>query len=130
MDSESIHSIIPPQAMPRWTMLEQTDPLVELHRRFWFNREYWDIFNLGDEGADRNDEDGSAEQDDGLGIRPGHVLNLMAFGRRRSVLVRREYIRMYKRCADYLGNNINEAVPPSVVITGQPGIGRYSAGTL
>ena len=130
---ESIHSIIPSQAMPRWTKLDNTDQLVKLHRRFWLEGAHRDdLLNVHeDEVANQSDEDENVEEDDDRGIRSGYVLDLgLAFGR-SNVWVRKEYIRMYSRCTEHL-----EANPckhkrtlqsnPSVVITGQPGIGRCS----
>ena len=131
---ESIHSIIPSQAMPRWTKLDNTDQLVELHRRFWLEGAHRDdLVNVHeDEVADQSNEDESIEEDDDHGIRSGYVLDLgMAF-RHSNVLVRKEYIRMYSRCTQHLDAKTSKRKrtkqnAPSVVITGQPGIGRCLA---
>jgi hypothetical protein len=125
---KSIESIISPQDRFKWMKLDDDHELVKLHRKFWLEGEYWNrLLNLPwHEDADEDDGDESADEGDGHGIRSGYVLDLdMDFGR-SSVWVRKEYIRMYKRCTDHLGAAKNTEETPSVVITGQPGIGRCS----
>ena len=119
--------------MPRWTKLDNTDQLVELHRRFWFEGVHRDdLVNVHeDEVADQSDEDESVEEDDDHGIRSGYLLDLGKAFRDSNVWVRKEYIRMYSRCTKHFETNPCKRKRtlqsnPSIVITGQPGIGRYS----
>ncbi|KAI9438109.1 hypothetical protein H4582DRAFT_1878695 [Lactarius indigo] len=73
-----------------------------------------DEYEDGDEDEDEEDETG-----------PGYILNLGIPHIQRSVLwVRKEYIRLYGYCDKYLESLRHEQMPPSVVITGQPGIGK------
>ncbi|KAH9043513.1 hypothetical protein EDB83DRAFT_2407406 [Lactarius deliciosus] len=56
---------------------------------------------------------------------PGcYILNIGIESIWPELLVRKEYIRLYKYCKKYLGSYRDEPMPPSVVITGQPGIGK------
>ena len=125
----TIESIVFPEDMHKWEKLPESRELAELHRRFWLEGdEYWNpCLNLPwQEDADEDDEDESAEEGDDHAIRSGYVLDLDVNVGRSSVWVRKEYIRMYKRCTDHLDTKNTKKKPPSVVITGQPGIGRCS----
>ncbi|KAH9054177.1 hypothetical protein EDB87DRAFT_1689495 [Lactarius vividus] len=66
------------------------------------------------------------DKDEGDEIGPGcYILDLGTPDLRRSKLwIRKEYIRLYEYCNKYLESRRTEQVAPSVVITGQPGIGK------
>ncbi|KAH9083658.1 hypothetical protein EDB83DRAFT_2212994 [Lactarius deliciosus] len=71
------------------------------------------------------DKDDDADEGEGEGDAPGFILKLGIPGIWRSeLLVRKEYIRLYEYCDKYLESRRNKQTPPSVVITGQPGVGK------
>ncbi|KAI9434189.1 hypothetical protein H4582DRAFT_1856074 [Lactarius indigo] len=74
-----------------------------------------------DKEADE-DEDESEGDETGPGC---YILDLGIPDIRRSRLwVRKEYIRLYGYCNKYLESHRDDDIAPSVVITGQPGIGK------
>ncbi|KAH9176571.1 hypothetical protein EDB89DRAFT_2065396 [Lactarius sanguifluus] len=107
----SVRSAIIDQDHPqsaKITRLHYSHPLVQLHRKFWLQ-------SLQDVP-----ENEARETGEGLGF----ILKLGIPGIWRSeLLVRKEYTRLYEYCDKYLESRRNEQKPPSVVITGQPGIG-------
>ena len=117
-----IDSIILPEYKAGWTKLtDHVNPLVELHRRFWTQGESRTILlnprELGDQrGGDDTD------------IGPNcHILNIgiLTLGPTK-LWIRNDYIRLYKHCEDHLESRRDRPKSPSVVVTGQPGIGRSS----
>ncbi|KAH9172639.1 hypothetical protein EDB89DRAFT_2229267 [Lactarius sanguifluus] len=80
----------------------------------------------GDDGSDDNEDfnkDEDPDEGEGDETVPGcYVLNIGIESIWPELLVRKEYIRLYKYCKKYLGTHRDEPKPPSVVITGQPGI--------
>ncbi|KAH8996620.1 hypothetical protein EDB92DRAFT_1793737 [Lactarius akahatsu] len=74
------------------------------------------------------DKDDNADEGEGEGDETGPGCFIFKFGIpgiwRSELLVRKEYIRLYEYCDKYLESRRNNQKPPSVVITGQPGIGK------
>ncbi|KAI9442329.1 hypothetical protein H4582DRAFT_1809402 [Lactarius indigo] len=72
---------------------------------------------------DKDADEGEGEEDE---TGPGcYILDLGVPDIRRSKLwVRKEYIRLYGYCNKYLELHRDDHMAPSVVITGQPGIGK------
>jgi hypothetical protein len=113
-----------------WPRLEDFEPLSQLHTKYWGNP------IQGNEPELQPQSEGQAMDDDsdeGQGeIGPGcFALNLgIGFFQAQSLWVRRDYLRFYDRCNLYCdsvrNSELNEGpkTAPSVVITGQPGIGR------
>ncbi|KAH9171752.1 hypothetical protein EDB89DRAFT_2096685 [Lactarius sanguifluus] len=93
---------------------------MQLHRKFWL-QSLQDVPENESMNADK-DEDPGEEEGDETG--PGYILNIDVPDIWPKLLVRIEYIRLYKFCNTYLGSNRNRPIPPSVVITGQTGIGK------
>ena len=69
----------------------------------------------------------AGEDEDEEEISPGcGILDIAIPGINPSKLwVRKEYIKLSEYCEEYLGRD--HFIAPSVVITGQPGIGKYFA---
>ncbi len=119
---ESTYDSIIPKTGAQWPRLHNTHALARLHRKFWGQ-------SMQGEPENKSlnvDWDEDAEEDEEDGIGPGcYILDLGIPDIGRSKLwIRREYIRLYKYYNEYLESRRKEQVPPSVVITGQPGIGE------
>jgi hypothetical protein len=96
-------------------------PLEELHRKFW-RKGLKEWPGNGSVDVDE-DEDTEAEEDE-IGPCTG-VLNIGIEGLwRQKIWVRKEYIRLYNYCSVYMEYGRTKDLPPSMVITGQPGIGK------
>ncbi|KAH8976722.1 hypothetical protein EDB86DRAFT_3057817 [Lactarius hatsudake] len=100
---------------------------MQLHRKFW-PQSLQDVPENESMNVDKDvkDEDPGEDEDEGEGDEngPGYILNIDIPKILPKLLVRKEYIQLYKFCNKYLGSNPNWYMPPSVVITGQPGIGK------
>ncbi|KAH9006497.1 hypothetical protein EDB86DRAFT_2795089, partial [Lactarius hatsudake] len=74
------------------------------------------------------DKDENADEGEGEGDETGPGCFILKLGIpgiwRSELLVRKEYIQLYEYCDKYLESRRNDQKPPSVVITGQPGIGK------
>ncbi|KAH9176554.1 hypothetical protein EDB89DRAFT_1846054 [Lactarius sanguifluus] len=95
---------------------------MQLHRKFWLQK-LQDVPENHSVNLDRDDKSDECEGDE---TGPGcFILKLGIPGIWRSeLLVRKEYIQLYEYCDKYLESRRNMQTPPSVVITGQPGIGK------
>lgn len=72
------------------------------------------------------DEDEDMGEEDEVGPGCGILdTGITALGRSK-LWIRQEYLRLYKYCDDHLGSKSSNILQesPSVVITGQPGIGK------
>ena len=116
--------------------LDKNDPLAKLHADFWPT-----IVKDGDEhtGIDRHEDtgddhdlginatkdtqDGNDKGDDG---EVGYILDLCMPEIHQTVFVRQEYIQLYDYCSEYAHSQRENEQPLSVVISGQPGIGKSS----
>ncbi|KAH9034849.1 hypothetical protein EDB85DRAFT_2087937 [Lactarius pseudohatsudake] len=103
------------------TRLFDSHSLVQLHRKFWLQ-------SLVPENESTNlDKDEDPDEDEGEGDETGPgccILNIGIPDIWPNLWVRKEYNRLYEYCNKYLGSHCDDATPPSVVITGQPGIGK------
>ncbi|KAH9009391.1 hypothetical protein EDB84DRAFT_1280496 [Lactarius hengduanensis] len=71
------------------------------------------------------DKDEDPDEGEGGETVPGcYILNIGIENIWPELLVRKEYIQLYKYCKKYLRSHRDDPKPPSVVITGQPGIGK------
>ena len=126
------HSIIPEEGV-QWPRLPNSDYLALFHGKFWGvkmkdEEMKWRLTQLPEEkpmdvGVDKpTPEENKKEVDD---IGPGsYILTLGIPGMEVSRLwIRQEYIRAYDYCEKYLDACIKATLTPSVVLTGQPGIG-------
>ena len=103
-----------------WRKLIEPDPLVQLHHKFWVQGEYNKLLTVDeDEGA--AEFDGGATEDIGPEC---HILNSGIPDERSLLWVRKEYIQMYKHCRDHFKHHSPMFQSPSLIVTGQPGIGR------
>jgi hypothetical protein len=142
--TDNIDSIIHPKEKAMWEKVEDTSALAQLHRKFWLQGEYKDKL-LGvhkdrvEEGEDTEEGEGAEEGEDteeGEGAEEGdgdddigpecHILDIGITDLEvKKFWVRKEYFRMYKQCEHHLETMRNEARPPSQIVTGQPGIGKF-----
>ena len=119
------HVFQPGEPGTPWDKLSASDPSPPsmLHAKFWAksideDRSEWE-----------KEQGGEPTEIEGSDVGPGcFLLDLgiesFAFSR---LWVRKDYIRLYDVCNTYFNEIINLHVPPpSVVITGQPGIGACS----
>jgi hypothetical protein len=113
--SLSTYDSIIPRYGAQWEKLDDNDALMQLHRKFWLQGIKNKLLCIHD-AEEGNDDD----------IGPGcYLLDLEVPELGRSMLwIRNDYIRLYKCCNEYLESCRNEELPPSVIITGQPGIGK------
>lgn len=131
-----INSILHTEEQAFWKKLPDKYELAQLHRKFWVQGEYDNLLNVeedaaeDDEGAAKVTEgaigfvEGAAENNDDVGPEC-YVLDLGSPEPGRSKLwVRKEFIRMYERCKDHFKTHRGAAESPSLVVTGQPGIGK------
>ncbi|KAF8257023.1 hypothetical protein EI94DRAFT_1792232 [Lactarius quietus] len=109
----AIDSIIQSWNKDKWKKLDQRHEIAQLHERFWCQGAY-------------KDELLNTPEDEDSEIGPGcFVLDIgIPELKPTEVWVRKEYIRIYKYCHEYLEANRNENMAPAVVVTGQPGIGK------
>lgn len=114
-----IDSILYSQEKSRWKKLDDTDELVKLHRKFWIQGDYDKVLNV--EGTTEVDA-GAADGDIGPEC---HVLDSGIPDERSKFWVRKEYIRLYKRCEDHFKPDPYMFSTPALIVTGQPGIGKF-----
>jgi hypothetical protein len=114
-----IDTILHPEEQAPWRKLPNTYQLAQLHRKFWVQGEYDKLLNI-------DEDEGAAEDDDDVSPKC-HVLDIGIPGFEWSkIWIRKEYIRMYKRCKDHFKPGPhNKFQSPSLVVTGQPGIGKF-----
>lgn len=133
--SSSYHSVIPENGA-QWDRLnENTEALAQLHRKFWGGEAMQDEETRWRETQPENesmdvdvDETAEEDEDDEIGAGGCYTLTLDMPGIGRSPLwIRKEYIRIYDFCERHLASHRRGPEPPSVVITGQPGIGKCLA---
>jgi hypothetical protein len=118
MEDSMIDSILSPRNKARWEKLGDNTELTRLHDKFWRQAKYGDKLLNVDEDQGPFNEDDDVDSD-------CFVLDLgtpLIFNGNTKVWIRKEYIRVYKRCIDHLETNAR--VLRSLVITGQPGIGK------
>jgi hypothetical protein len=100
-----IDSILFPRHKAQWRKFTDEEVPAQLHRKFWVQGEYNNLFNVDEEAAEEAAEEATeatmvvedtAEDDEDVGPEC-HVLDLGIphFGRSK-LWVRKEYIRMYK----------------------------------
>ncbi len=121
-----------------WSKLRDINPLAQLHAKFWRKSmadEEWrrPQKSVGDSPGGVTDESMDVDVDDDE-IGPGsYILDIGIKGLSYSkIWIRADYIRIYDYCNDHYNRSMsifllsNKKEAPSVVITGQPGIGKRS----
>jgi len=111
--------------MVPWQKLDETQEFSLLHRRFWgmpfknfqskIKSEKMDV----DEEIVEEDEDDTIDTDD-----YDYILDVGIEGVGSQIYVRKEFVRFFDLCKEYLDMNVEDWQPCSLVITGQPGIGE------
>jgi len=111
----SFSSIVPtyPGEVP-WHRLHETESLAILHANFWAT-------STKEPEDESMNVDAVDDEDTGSGC---YILDLRIPGIDSKVWIRKEYIRLYDYCDEYLKSKSANKEPISVVITGQPGIGK------
>ncbi len=106
-----------------WYRFGNTDALAMLHAKFW-RKSMEDEEKEWRKTQPENELMNADVDEDAIG--PGcYILDFGIPDIGRSKLwIRKEYIRLYDFCEKYLESHRTKQVPPSVVITGQPGIGK------
>ena len=131
------HSIIPEEG-DQWVRLTNSDQLAQLHGKFWGvnmqdEETMWretqpEEEPLNVEDDNQKPEEHEKEEDD---IGPGsYILTLDIPNMPLEVSqlwIRQEYIRVYDFCEKYLEACIPANLTPSVILTGQAGIGSSRA---
>ena len=122
-----IDSILHLEDQAAWEKVVDTHELAQLHRRFWGSHDKPLELNADeDEGDNEGDDEDAPEVGDNGPECPFLEFGIPAFPR-PTLLVRRECIQMYKRRVDHLkpcDRGPKKFKSPSLVATGQPGIGR------
>ena len=121
-----IDSIIPPHRQAKWEKVDGSEGIALLHDKFWgddnFGKQTLKVRE--DEGPEEDRDEGPEEDkddpDDPDCFTLDHGIQILGHSK---LWVRKEYIRMYKYCDEFLETNRNKGTPPSLIITGQPGIG-------
>jgi hypothetical protein len=125
--SPTLASVVKSAALAQWIPLTSDDPQYQLHAKFWGKeseeeREQRRAFS---EGESMQVDDRNMENEMGPGC---YVLDIGVdtIGCSQQIWIRQDYIRIYEHCERYYLKvaNIKSPRPPSVVITGQPGIGK------
>jgi|SRR6266850_1847148 len=116
-----------------WIALKEYKALFRLHTEYWGrpiqgNELEPEQLQTPSEGQPMDDDEDQSE------VGPGcFILNfdIKPFPTTK-LWIRKDYIRMYDHCHQYVNDVRNSElqgevppIPPSVVITGQPGIGEY-----
>ena len=136
-----IDSILYPRHKAKWEKLDESDDLlVRLHRKFWLDGNYDASMNASELDTDYKTVEPMEGIEDGEG--PAEVIEGIAednddVGPECCVLdletpkpgfsklwVRKEFFRMYDQCKDHFEAHHAADQSPSVIVTGQPGIGK------
>jgi hypothetical protein len=118
-DSLSAYDSIIPKGRNQWEKLDDNTTLAQLHRKFWpQGKPENKLLNIRDDAGDDEADDDEIGPD--CYIFDAEIPDL----KRSTLWIRKEYIRLYKCCNEFLEKHRNNEEPPSVVITGQPGIGK------
>jgi hypothetical protein len=123
------------QAVP-WCRLRETELLADLHVKFWrrtmeAEESLWRRTQLESEptnlstniDADECTGGDDTEDTEGEDNQISHILHIGIPGIEK-VWIRKEYLELYNCCNDYPKSDQQNMKPLSVVITGQPGIGK------
>ncbi|KAH9180784.1 hypothetical protein EDB89DRAFT_1921070, partial [Lactarius sanguifluus] len=134
MTQNTLSSVLPSYLQAGLRKLDPEEGLAKLHTDFWSTNPPSDepISVDADEytGGGGDDEDmGQSDEDEDKGDdeigSDCHILDLSTTCIGVKLWVRKEYIRIYDVCQEYLkGANKSHGRSLSVVITGQPGIGK------
>jgi len=101
-----------------WPKLMSSDDLSNLHAKFWGKRIDQDELEWRQRQADQLKENHVLPGSFVLNLGTDQIVS-------SSTWIRREYIQLYDRCNEHCNKAIRlGSRPPSVVITGHPGIGK------
>lgn len=119
--TSTLDTILSPSTKKDWKKLDDSDEFVQLHCKFWLQGQLRDkLLNINqDQGP--FDEESDVDSD-------CFTLDLgmpMIFNGWTKVWIRKEFIRIYNLCNDYLETVCNGGRLRSMIITGQPGIGKW-----
>jgi hypothetical protein len=109
------------QRLPKdpWLELSSDEPLSSLHA------EYWGKGILDDKRKWLEAQDGGHRMDTDE-VPANFALYIDINGLKpRSLWVRKDYMLLYDACMAYFSRPRKSGTPPSVVLTGQPGVGTY-----
>ena len=111
--------------------LSKNDPLAKLHANFWPTTVKDGDEDTGDDNdmginATKVTQDGNDKGDGGAVGSGCYILDLCISEIHQTVFVRQEYIQLYNYCSEYVHSQSKNKQPLSVVISGQPGIGKSS----
>jgi hypothetical protein len=131
-DTLSTYDSIIPEHGPQWTRILDSTSFAQLHAKFWGadlqeEETRWRKTQSEDVPMNVDVDNETAEEEDDDETGPGcYILRLPDIAGANAIWIRQEYIRVYNFCEEYLKfcrtNLLQE--PPSVVVTGQPGIGE------
>ena len=133
LDTVSTYNSIVPDNVPQWTRILDSE-FAQLHARFWgadFQEEEkkWRETQSKDPPMNVDVDNETAEEDEEDETGPGCFILRLPEMADEEIWIRQEYIRVYDFCKEYLKfcrtNGLRK--PPSVVVTGQPGIGECPA---
>src|SRR5258708_6020015 len=126
-----------------WFKLADSDKAAQLHRKFWrrsmvSEEAEWrgtqksvgdDPGDVSDGEVDPMDVDMDEEEEDEIGPEC-YILNIGIKGLPHSkIWIRTDYIRIYDYCSGHYESCLSQPsrwVAPSIIITGQPGVGKSS----
>jgi len=107
--------------LPNWLQLGNEDPLVKLHSKFWGKNLTYEESELSHNQTD-GDEDDVGDFVPGCGI-----LNIgiddLPFER---IWIRADYIRVFNLLESRETSVVRNRLAPAAVVTGPPGIGKFS----
>ena len=135
-DTLSTYDSIMYEGGPKWTLLLDSGLFAQLHAKFWGatmqeEETKWRETQPKDVPMDVDVDNEIAEEDEEDETGPGCYILSLPWMRdtTKTIWIRQEYLRVYDFCKEYLKfcrtNKLQES--PSVVVTGQPGIGECPA---
>ena len=135
-DTLSTYNSIIPEDVPQWIRILDSESFAQLHAKFWGadlqeEETRWRKTQSEDGPMNVDVDNETAEEDEEDETGPGCYILSLPWMRdtTKTIWIRQEYIRVYDFCEEYLKfcrNNKLQA-SPSVVVTGQPGIGECPA---
>ncbi|KAH9043153.1 hypothetical protein EDB85DRAFT_1885551 [Lactarius pseudohatsudake] len=129
MGSLATYDSIIPEEGGQWEKLDN-HVVADLHRRFWgvSMRDEETKWRATQPENESMDVDETAEEDEGEGDETGAGCYILTLGTPdlecQKLWIRKDYIRLYDFCQKYMESRREGQQAPSLVITGQTGIGK------